>query len=478
MNHFQTVYQKFDAKISDSAEDLTNNEYKILLGNKIDSSLIIKFIVGLQKKLIDPNIILVSILNIINTDEHLLLLGLILRNGADPNLYLDDKHENLHILIYIFLIYAQTNIPIRNTIMLLLKLSGSDLNLSFCKGGNISIIQRIPAINDILGYSQDDLLNMVDSKLLSKLTSILDRPDLITNQVLQFNQTEIIRDHSINTFRNNINQIDTSNLIELTLKYYNLDAFTIALNLGIYPSYHQINIILLQIKMVDSKIIREILQNFFKEYISHNGKIDSYQNKLINYTLDKVNPSQTEKYINDVLLLGNDELKDPLVHIKKYEIALGKRFGTDARFKEPENDSIDLIQFNFDILAPNQIQGILDTKRWKSELDDVSYNKLYVQRSLLKRLGYTINNDKIVNSSYISTDFESMEKALLKIINLNFNKNIDLSILQMEQILQYININTNLFNLLSADHYKRTFYISCYEKLDTFPDLLDKINSC
>jgi len=225
--------------------------------------------------------------------------------------------------------------------------------------------------------------------------------------------------------------------------------FKILLIFGSYPSYHQVNSIILQLKMADSKIIKEIFYNFMVEYFNHNGKIDSYQAKLLNgITFGTLEPEIIEK---------------------KFEPTL-----------DPTNtDYIDMIYLNGvnEPIPYFYLQSIIDNKKYNStSISDEVLDKLNLQRRILRRMGYNLDTNTSKNNSNTHTNdkyFEKTERALIKMISLNNLRITDLNILQMESILNYIKVDLNLFKFLSIEHYKRTFYISCYERLADF-DLIQK----
>jgi len=493
MNQFQTICDKFLSKIIQHASDepsfdLTINEYKILLNNKIDSLIITGFIEGLKNKNIDIDKLLILLLETIRSDEHLLLISLCIRYGANVNLYINSNGTMIHILVYIYLMYKDPNeIAIKNTIVLLFKFSGSDSKLGYILNSNIDINKYLKniGIDHILDIDNNTLSNNLDKKLINKIATLLDRSDLLVEN--DYNLTEIIRDHSSNVFRHSFQNLDLSKIIELCIKYYNLDIFIICLNLGIKLKYHQVNLIALHIKN-NIKLIKDIFKNMLIEYIYHNGKIDKYQFKILerDYSVNDFNDFDDNKIldyiINPLLDENNERPVNVLTYLKKYYIESGGTFGLDPRLNQtPDKDYLDISEYTFDevFFTPDMFEYLLTTKimpyNFEAEIKTLSddyLRSLTNQRSLVKRLGYNVNklkHENCIDDNY----FHKMERAFSTLIKINTDNNIDSSsVLEMERTLNDIGVSTYLMNLLNVEHYKRTFAISCYEKLDKELDTL------
>lgn len=490
-NTHKNVYEKLEAYVlngsNGSNNELSINEYKSLFGihnnlkGRINNSIIIELIKGLENNSLNANKLLDVIIEGVSTDEHLLMLALLLRNGGNPNKLVPYNNMEVSLLGYVHIIY-HNNICILNTILLLLLLSGADPNLEVFKNSGLSIINWLKekSIDSILLLDKNILFNNLDIKLSNKVCTLLNKPELLKN-FDNINITETIRDHSNKLFSYlipNINELNKNGrIIDLCIKYYNEKAFSICMNYGIKLRYYQINILMLQIKLGESIIIKNIIKNMLSDYINHGGTIDKYQADIIDgcYIINK--------NITDNYILGNliNSGYDNTLYIKKCYIEHGATYGNDARIINPKKgtDFIDLSIINNVSITPNMFEDIIGGK--KVNLDHLPHlgvhelefsseylNSLYLQRTLLKRLGFNINNSKsIIKSNFINEErFIRLEKAFLILIKLNLGINADkLSMMNMEDIIKQIEGSSiPLLNMLTIEHYRRTFAITCYEQ--------------
>ena len=251
------------------------------------------------------------------------------------------------------------------------------------------------------------------------------------------------------------------------------------MNLGIYPNYNEVNIIILQILNysdvnIGSKLIKQEFKYFLIEYIKRNGKLDSFQKKLLNDSNVDLNFNVS----NDELLclLGNEfnideyKIKD-LDYIKKKYIGNRKNLKCDQRLQlinSVSDEDLDMFKYDNVILTSDNYEDVLNSGKCPYKdggLSNEILDQISIRRSLLKRLGYKVN--KVKNVNIISDDyFVKLELAFIELIKLNCNKDVTtFSLNTVQKILISLGINIDLMNLLPVEHYKRTFYISCYEKL-------------
>lgn len=479
-------------------QSISFNEYKTLLSDKIDTILLYEINCLINSSKLNADDFIKILLPIVKNDEHLLLIALCLRNGADPNLYIDTGREDnsvIHILVYIYLLYNKPEDELlKNTIVMMFLLSKSDPKLSYNETAKLSVVEYLNMIKfkHILSIN---IKTNINNKLLIKLATLLDNPDLLSSEntediVTNLSLIEIIRDHSINIFRERINellpQLNSDKSIEYSIKFINIKIFIILLNLGIYPSYNEVNIIILYI-ITQSESIKNIFREFLKEYIKRNGKVDSFQmNILQNHFKSPITISPVND-IENVNLLGNrlllpDYKVDYKDYIKKKYIDNKKNFGIDQRFSfiGSCNNCIDTFNYNDVLLTSDTYESILTTKKcpYKAEeLSDEIVDKIAIRRGLLKRLGYKINKRNVEQGSTITdTYYSKQEKAFIELIKLNCDKDPSIFPLgKIQKILTSLGINIDLLNLLSFEHYRRTFYISCYQKLtENFEAFIDQ----
>src|SRR5437762_5691374 len=162
MNQFRTVYDKLESKVSDNTEDLSVNEYNIILSNKLDSVTLIKFLTGFRNKNLDPTQILTLSIPLCTTGEHLLIIAWCIRYGANittGNLFKESEGD--HILMYIYKLGAILEITIKNTLILMLRLSGSIFQGSIPEGNEKDYL--------LLTEPLDNILKNIETKSLQKI---------------------------------------------------------------------------------------------------------------------------------------------------------------------------------------------------------------------------------------------------------------------------------------------------------------------
>ena len=478
-------------KLLQDPNSISTNEYKLLLSGKIDPSLLYELNYLLKSNKLNVDLLLKETLGLVKNDDHLLIIAYCLRNGADPNKYIfsNDGKQDIHILAYIYLLYNKSLTSedelLKNTILIMFLMSGADYNLNYSKSDSkMNVLKYLEKINikNIILSNNKEWSSILDIKLLIKLSVLLDKPTLLNNVdiINELPLIEIIRDNSLNIFRKYIDnllpQLNMDKSIEYSIKFINVKIFTILLNFGIYPKYNEINIIILHI-INHTNLIREVFTNFIVEYLKRNGKLDSYQSNLLynNIKKDDIIDLLDKKSIkNSLNVLGNGLLLDGYKiddndYIKKKYIGKFKSFGTDQRFPliHFSNKCIDVIKFGDSIITSDMFEDILNNKKCpynNTEFSEDIINKIFIRRGLLKRLGYKIN--KTTQSDNLSNDefYLKQENAVIEIIKLNCKKDITiLPLVFIHKILISLGINIDLLNLLTIEHYKRTFYITIYE---------------
>lgn len=468
----KNVYEKFESRVSKSNPDLSINEYKILLNigtlskNRINNTIIIHLIKGLENKTINPETILNILIEGINSDEHLLTLSLLLRHSKElNNKYISSNGMNTHIIVYVHQRYLQ-NLPMMNTILLLLLFSGNEFILD-------------PTVSDWLRQNYKDsialldksvILTQIDNKLRNKIAILLNKPELLLD-FDNLNIIEIIRDNSTQVFLRIFHKIEEfkNKIVDLCIKYSNEAIFHEYLNRGFIVRYYQINLIVLHIKSVESGIIKDIFKNMLKDYINHGGYLDIYQEALINKS-GNITKAITDDLIEKNLLesrYSTDTIKDTFVlNVKKSYINHGGSYSPDPRLEHPKkNDNyLDLLIVESKVITPDMLEYLIDNP---GNIPSEKMQSIKTQRGLLKRLGFNVNNTKHKSLEHYVNDtkFSNIEKAFGILLKLNTQQLINnLSVIEMETILNLIEGNPiPLLNLLTVSHFNRTFAISCYE---------------
>ena len=383
-----------------------------------------------------------------SNDNAIILIGLCLKYGADPNLLINKKQ---HIISYIH------EMKMSNIIILILILSGSNLNLGIKDNGLINLIKDQKNVKEWMHSN-------MDTKIISKISIILDNPSLIKKDYI-LSPSEIIRDHStklIHTIENDC--------FDLCVKYLNLAAFKHLIKINLYPSYNVVNdIILLMCKYHEYGDILSYLQlkEMLSYYLLYGGKLDPYQynmlftgdiaKSIVNAYNASFNSNSDEKGINidinDEKENENERLKilafilniNPnldnmeIIHkiketdrfsIKKaaiiyyyFRIAYGINKLNDYKIKlnyrliqnikplidrlEDNYSEVDMIYMNDDnnvfwIFPHDMIEELLDKKRniymddytneiVKTNIEIEKLRNINNQRSMLKRLGLSVS---------------------------------------------------------------------------------------
>lgn len=451
-----------------------------------------------------------------NSESDIAIIGYLLRNNADSNLYIEKENEKVHVLCYIDI--HKDNIQLYNTILLLLLASKSDINKYVSDKNNISIQEYwesnnknndfIPLANQKLPYSKEYL----DSKLMTKIAILLDNPEYI---VTTPSISEIIRDHSYKCLNNKLlaniklNEID----LLLSIKYLNIKGYKLIVQYGQVPTYNTMNILLVSsLDKYISEYINHKYQNLHSsvislmlEYTMSIGySMDMFQSDMLNkidYRWFKKCTTLYQKFIstsnfrsnhieNSLFMIEEEKIKDN-IQLKKGALrAYTMRKNPTARslynlsldIKGKEiivNDKLDDLDLSyytdketgiiscytpdaFTFLYNNGIHPFT-----KEMLPDEYMDNLGNQRSFLKRLG-------------INVDFNKSEKRILidngKIHQINRTHYINLAsvyLITSEMLsqldtksiivmLKYINIDVWYLKYLSDNHQHMTLYLLSY----------------
>lgn len=441
---------------------LTLEELKTILVNRIDPITLYKIYTQLDKKIIPATDFVKLLLFLLKRDDHFLLFAYALRSGLDPNVYLkiNDTTE-IHILIYIYFIYnKKEDESYKNTLIIMLLMSGADPLKSYDTKSNINCIKYLESqrINHILGMVPS---KNTSSEVIKKCCILLDNDVLLnslTNDDILKYMVDIIRNRSSKIFDQFVKyEVMNNRMIEYSIKYINIHVFKKLLDNGIYPSYNQINIILLY--YTGGGFIKDIFNDFIKELLYHKGSLDNYQ----------------KKYYSNVLKLDDKLLLEVIKNciLKKY-IKSGKKFGPDERVViGSTKNKLDVWESEGTILTSDMCEDIMKYRKnpyTSTPLNDKEVEAVNTRRGLLKRLGYKVSSESKDDSESIRV---LQEKAFIELIKINCNKDItNITIEKIQRISQSFELNLPVMNSLQLDHYRRTFYISCYEKLRENMELL------
>lgn len=227
-----------------------------------------------------------NILSKIDQSDDSLLLPFALSLKCNANL--DIMIEGKKILKYIDeyeLNNKLNNNPLINSMILMILLTNKYIK----SNDNKLLIDKDIYNNSILSNYSDDMFEILDSKYLSKLLTMLDIRK--SEYLILHSLSEIIRDHSLSINKSIISEINTYENIKeyynLCLNYYNYNSFKLLIKHGKIPSYYHVNDILIYydylIKNNKNDIKIYILEQFIRLLIENNYCFDPYQ---LNYLPD------------------------------------------------------------------------------------------------------------------------------------------------------------------------------------------------
>nr|QBK90193.1 MAG: hypothetical protein LCPAC102_01060 [Pithovirus LCPAC102] len=270
--------------------------------NKFSPSLYLKLVLLLNKSLITSDDLLHIIItiiieydineNIVNNNL-LVFIGLALKYDADPNIYIINNTK-YNLIDYI--IKHINNKIIIDSLILILLLSNAIIDYDKIDATEtiLSVIKKNKQIDTIT-----TIKNIIDIKYIIKISIILDNPSIIDHDDKNiYSSTEMIRDHSSNYLYKCNEYINYD--FDICLKYLNLNAYKLLISKDIFPSYSNINDLILLINnynTYDDTLICIQLQNMLSYYLLYGGKLDPYQYTLLSIN-KKIYKNIKSSYVN------------------------------------------------------------------------------------------------------------------------------------------------------------------------------------
>lgn len=241
-------------------EPLSSVEIKNLLSYPVTPETILYLIRALNSKKIDPDSTLIESIASAKKKEDLIPVGLALRYGADPNVYVQvPKIGNIHILGYTYLLHGTNNITVLNAIVIMLVQQGSNPSMPiFDECGDrvrdeFSLLEPTKGLT-VLEWLTDqgfytilpDIrdLDNIDEDFLTLIGTYINRPDLIVSAP---KMKDIIQAHSNKVFAD-LKSIDYIEVLALSIQYLNLTSYKIAHDKGYLPEYYQLDNMILSMK--------------------------------------------------------------------------------------------------------------------------------------------------------------------------------------------------------------------------------------
>ena len=290
-------------------EPLSVIEIRNLFSYPTTPESILYIITALNRNKIDPNTTLVQGIANASKKQDLIPIALALRYGADPNLYVNAPNVgDIHILGYSYLALSSQDLPVLNSIIIMLMATGANPNhLMFdAKGGVIkdeySLVEPITGhsviewlddqgydtiIPQVKGQNYDN----VEVSFMTTLAIFLDNPELVPTKVIP-TLDEVIGSHSLEILKSYMK--DYKNPLDGLTKsrnYLNLTSYELFTNLGAMPNYGEINDLILSVGIykklgdfISMGQVREMLLNS----VLYGANLDTYQIDLIKDTDDRM----------------------------------------------------------------------------------------------------------------------------------------------------------------------------------------------
>lgn len=309
---------------------------------------------GLEDNALDPSLTILQAISYANDYKILIPIGLCLRYGADPNMYVNaPKLGKIHVLGYVYSnLYKGSNPKINksvvDSIILMFLLAGArksmpiydekagkikDINYNY--GNNTSSVSEWVELqgydtflNKIVGNNIENLNDLVDKDSINILSILLD-DDRITIDNYTSLQKRMVVEALCEKKLENFKISDDKDLLDnLFLKesvlYINSLAFKKGVETGYIPSYPLINqIVVLMRKYKNSQdiVIMQEYQKMLIESIKYGAQLDQDQLSIIS-------------------VVGSDVLQSIM---KEYERPFWKK---SCQFLDNAPDNVDNVNIN------------------------------------------------------------------------------------------------------------------------------------
>jgi hypothetical protein len=273
-----------------ASASLSSLELRELLTLPVSPELGLYLDLALRKGVLDPNNLLVQAIARVTTKESLIPVALALRQGANPNTYVNVPNVGtVHILNYVYITQSVGNdrgvnsfdLPTVNAIVIMLMLSGArpvmpafDANAGRVRS-NTALPQNGRGRNGDYGPSAlewlidqgystilpdiQDNYELVDPTFMSQIGILLDRYDLVLpppdlQLAFMARSNGVIGrwfDQSVVDSASDVELLATlsgANLNELAVEYLNVEAFRRLIESGYVPDYNTVNLLLVRIR--------------------------------------------------------------------------------------------------------------------------------------------------------------------------------------------------------------------------------------
>lgn len=283
----------------------------------------------IRSRELSPSIVLANHIKNLSSDT-IITISIALREGADPNMYVDTGHPMgpMHILVYLFM---QNNSEHQDFVSSVLYYSGADTDKRAFRSYNESV--RLWLSNNGIEYNRyNDLAAVMVGKNIANNLDPVERT--IT----------IIRSHANDHTAFNLIFTDGYDMLLECIKYYNSNAAIQYIESGYNLSYPVVNVLLLNLSINQS--VTDRLMRVLVASIRWGLSMDTEQINMIkdpqiyNQVVTEYNRPRWQKNKNKImgydirLLLGDDHAHLMKQLAYRQMARTGSKFGTPDEFTE------------------------------------------------------------------------------------------------------------------------------------------------
>ena len=283
-------------------EPMSAIEIRNLFSHPASPELVLYIILALNQKKIDPQTTLIQSIANATRKEDLIAVGLALRYGASPNLYVNAPNiGDIHILGYAYLLLHKKDTVLLNAVVIMLMVMGADPNLPVfdSKGGIVrdefslveplrgqSVLQWLnhQGFETIIPKIRNKNYQKIDKEFLTLIGTYLDRNDLLK---VDPKLDDVIAAHSMTIFNKNLSSIKNIETgLKSSIAYLNIATFEQFIDQGAVLDYADTNNIILLMKEYQDQgdiISREQLNQMLNYAVTRGLLLDIYQEQLLQF---------------------------------------------------------------------------------------------------------------------------------------------------------------------------------------------------
>lgn len=450
LNSEGNVFNSFEV-VNKEVKTLDPTKIKNILNLETTSELILFIIAGLKKNILNKNLILIQSINSLKKEEDLILVGLALRFGANPNQYVNSGLGIIHLIGYTYAkLYNKIEENVFKTLISMLLNKGSDLKYDVFKMEKNSKYIKNENTSD---QNLKDWIKLQKYKLYqdsnynySNVLIYLDNDSMLSDygKIENLNLDLVMKTHSNKIFDIYIRKIDlhdlcNSSIIKKSIMYYNFYTFQRMINFRILPDYFEKEEIINKIKFLDSN--RFYLPS---GQLQHFLTISENDINILSEFLDKEEISFQDiikqfNIISDKFNLSND-----YENIMLYRTYL---------LNDIKLNYIDVINDQLD-KNEDKLSFTYNLDNDKNDAMKISFGEYYFSQDLFSKLlekgDNIITNEKLDNDIILELKNKNRMLDALGVRNINLNRKI---IKKEENILKnYCKLyNKNIVEILNKE---------------------------